>query len=351
MTPPLLAVLPFVTLLIGSEVALGQEDSPISMWEVQLAPDENSEAKFKIEGPWSIGDPVHETLTLHALIRGGILPNTASRNSLNAAQFIRGVFWNDDPCAQLLAESVSNPLSKSNGIAWYLDFSKAPGLQKTGAGFRSLECPLLGRSHFGDLQFLHSMADQDGISASTTVERILAWASVMYRIALGEIQYDAPLNSDSTASKLLSSLAEKSPKELLRAQIESETRARALGSLLHMVQDSFARGHVNRISASNGQPAGILQFLSYTNQDEKKHAHDDSWGKGTTDFERTMKIPGASEALAASTELVRRYKDHQPWSEVESYLKNSLFFIRSDAQDSGPGEYKQTSCHYPAIFC
>ena len=340
MTRSIFFLLCFSTLLFGPSTAWSKDPSPISMWNVKLVPEGGSDDKFKIEGPWSIGDPVHETLTLHALVRGGIVPNSTPANDKAAAQFIRGVLWNDDPCAQLLTENEFSPLKPSLGVAWYMDFRRAQSQAKAGAGTEGMDCPLLGRSHFGDLQFLHSMADRDGVNAATTVTKLLEWASVAYRIAIGEIDFHKPLRTDSVASALLSTVAEKSAMELLRAQTESETRARAFGTLLHMVQDSYARGHVSRVSASAEYPAGIVQFLSYVNQDPNKHAHDDSWKDGTSNLERTLKIPGAPEALAASTELVRRYKDRQAWPEVESYLKNGIFFVRSDARKSGPGEFK-----------
>jgi len=340
MTRPTFFVLYLWTLLLGSGTAWSQDPSPISMWKVTEVPENENDKKFMTEGPWSIGDPVHETLTLHALIDGGILPNGTFSKDKAAAQFIRGVLWNDDPCAQLLTENEFSPLQPSKGWIWYIDFRRAQRQAKTGNVTEGMACPLLGRSHFGDLQFLHSMADRDGIKPATTVAHILAWANIAYRIALGDIDPRKPLKTDPVANTLLSSVSERSAMELLRAQTESETRARAFGTLLHMLQDSYARGHVSRVSASAKQPVEIIQFLSYVNQDPNKHAHDDSWKDGTSNLERALKIPGAPEALAASTELVRRYKNHQPWSEVKVYLENNLFFVRSDARDSGPGEYQ-----------
>lgn len=309
------------------------------MWNVKLEP--VGDGKYKIEATvFAIGDPVHETLMLHSLINGEVLPKGTTANDRLAAQFIRGVLWNDDPCAQLLTENDFSPLEPSLGVVWYMDFLKAQSQAKTGAGTQGLKCPLLGRSHFGDLQFLHSMADRDGVKADHTANRILSWASVMYRIALGKIDSRRPLKEDSTAHALLSSIAEMSAMRLLRAKTESEARARAFGTLLHMVQDSYARGHVKRIPASANQPASIIQFLSYVNQDSEKHAHDDSWRDGTCDLERTLKIPGARDALETSTELVRRYNAGEAWPAVENYLRGGPFLVSSDAKESGPGGYE-----------
>ena len=342
MTLAFLVIVSVGSLLFGSSAAWAQDPpqrTKTSMWKVKLEP--LGDGKFKIEATvFAIGDPVHETLTLHALIDGGVLPRCTTAEDRAAAQFIRGVLWNDDPCAQLLDENDFSPLEPSLGVAWYMDFRRAQRQAKTGAGMQGMDCPLLGRSHFGDLQFLHGMADRDGVKAADTAKRMLAWANVAYRIALGEIDHRKPLKTDSAAHALLSSVAETSAMRLLRTKTASETRARAFGTLLHMVQDSYAGGHVSRVPASAGQPAGIIQFLSYVNQDADKHAHDDSWRDGTTDLEQTLRIPGARDALAASTELVRRYNAREPWPVVRNYLKSGPFFVRSDAKNSGPGEYE-----------
>jgi len=47
--------------------------------------------------------------------------------------------------------------------------------------------PVIYRSHFGDMQFLHSMAFSEKEHAGETKRKIMAWARLMYRVALGEI--------------------------------------------------------------------------------------------------------------------------------------------------------------------
>lgn len=251
---------------------------------------------------------------------------------------MRGVFWNDDPCAQLFAEDDFSPLKPSFGAVWYVDFQKARKAESQRNAFQDLVCKLLGRSHFGDLQFFHGMADRNGVKPNETAERMLAWASVTYRIAIGEIGVQTPLEADAKARTLLLSIGDWTAMRLFRAKTAAETRARALGSLLHMIQDSYAHGHVARAGA--GPNAGtITQFLSYVDQDEKKHAHDDSWSSGTNDLERTLSIPGARDAFSASTEIVRLYKAGATWASVEQYLKGGPLFVMPDAQVSGPGVY------------
>ena len=321
-------------LLIDSVGAASKPPTETSIWKVGLV--ETGPGKYKIEATiFAIGDPVHETLTLKALIDGGIVRKGASRKDPAAGQFIRGVLWNDDPCAQLFSENLFNPLEPSFGIAWYLDFRDAQHAENQKTFFRDLKCPLLGRSHYGDLQFLHGMADQNGVKASETAERVLAWVSVAHRIANGEIDARQPLSRDATAKALLTSIADQSAMDLMRASTATETRARALGSLLHTLQDSYAHGHVAR--ATDG---AITQFYCYADQKAAKHAHDDSWRDGNSDLERTLNIPGSRDALFVSTEIVKLYKAKVKWAGVEQYLKSSPLLVMQDAKISGPGVYQ-----------
>ena len=342
--PYLVALLFSVTLLFsvkGGEVGT-QALQERSIWEVEVKPDPEVPGKWKLEGSvFAIGDPVHETLTLQALIDGGVVRQGTGRKDDSVAQYIRGVFWNDDPCALLFTEDHFRPLEPSLGWVWWVEFRQAATAESQRVGFSNLKtCPLLGRSHFGDLQFLHGMAERNGVKAAETFQRMLAWTSVSYRIAIGDLGADIPLEADPTAKALGLVIGNWSAMRLFRASTEGATRARALGSLLHMIQDSYARGHVSRVASGNDAGA-INQFLSYVDQDEKKHAHDDSWSaKGPDDLARTLAIPEASDALIASTEIVRLYKAGTKWSLVEQYLRNSALRVLRDARDSGPGDYK-----------
>lgn len=318
-----------------------QDRTETSIWAIEIDPIPKEPGKYAIRGSvFAIGDPVHETLTLHALINGGVAKAGAARTDASIVQYIRGVFWNDDPCAQLFTENNSDPLDPSFGVAWYLEFERARNAVSQGRRFGDIGCKLLARSHFGDLQFLHGMAERNNVKAHETLERVLAWASVTYRIAIGVLDARVPLEADPDAKRLRLALGNWTPMRLFRAKTLADTRARALGSLLHMIQDSFAGGHVARVPEGAPNAGAIRQFLSYVEQDTKKHAHDDSWSGGGDDFQRSIAVPGAREALSASIEIVRHYRTDTSWRTVESYLKTGPFRMLANAQDSGPGDYK-----------
>src|SRR5262245_29379081 len=119
----MLAVVAFaVVLRVNDGGGSAEEKKENSIWTIEEEPDPEPPGKYKIKGSvFGIGDPVHETLTLHALIDGGVVNGGTTRKDSSVAQFIRGVFWNDDPCAQLFLENDFKPLQPSTGVAWYLD--------------------------------------------------------------------------------------------------------------------------------------------------------------------------------------------------------------------------------------
>jgi len=280
-----------------------------------------------------LGTAVATAAVLEALIRGGAVPDSSSRRGTQVAQFMRGVFWNDDPCAELFSESIRNPLRPSTGLNWYFDFRKARS--DTSGKFSNLDCPLLGESHFGRLQFLHGMANGDDVAAEATQEQIMAWASITYRVAIGGLDARQPLSTDPVAANLLGDLAFLSPSRLFRDATPAETRQRAFGSLLHMIQDSFALGHVERDDFGP-----IIRFLSYRNQNSGKHAHDDAWRKGQTEEDRIRATPGATEAIDACAKIVAMYVRSAAWSELESHLRQGPFRLGNPNYPSGPGKFR-----------
>jgi hypothetical protein len=191
---------------------------------------------------------------------------------------------------------------------------------------------LLGRSHFRDLQFLHAMADADGVDAKATVERLLSWAEFLYRVARMSIPGSARL-SETSMGGIFALPAPLLVKELFLSPRNSTTQARAAGALLHTLQDSFAAGHVER----DGQ-GRIVQFHAYGGQDGDKHAADDEWvvSSGSAE-ERIRALHGGQEAVAASTTILRYIKSDAPWPTVASYLKEGPWALSAAARPSGPG--------------
>lgn len=152
---------------------------------------------------------------------------------------------------------------------WYCLFQeaarKADTRKMTGCekGEQFEQGTLMTRSHFGDLQFLHSMARDDGVLPQITQRKILDWLQFAWQVFAGEIRPDALLRtvsiptitehfgcSDWTVSDIY----------ILGRQDRLLRRLSdiAFGSVLHTVQDSFAAAHASRepTSLSEKCPTG-----------------------------------------------------------------------------------------------
>ena len=219
---------------------------------------------------------------------------------------IAGVRWNDDPPFQLKSDQAKGTSCKttySDGRPMTIRFITQPRCwaelflaaekqiktnpEKTFDTTNQAVLPL--RSHFGDLQFIHSMASANDEDPLETRRKILGWAEFTWRVAMGEYELGTWLKdvklpvieqffgSSGWRVQELFTLGDPS----LRAHLGDI----AFGSLLHMVEDSFAAGHVDRMEPANGSrcagsqhraPGPVQEFHSYTHQDTSKHAEADS---------------------------------------------------------------------------
>jgi hypothetical protein len=314
-------------------------------------------ARYQIEGPWNKGDPVHEVLTLRAVadaigqIRGsggttGALlsgvdishfPQYGDKGghnidigttSLTVAQFLRGVFWPDDPQG-LLFDNQTDMTNYSSGIQWYSEFSKG----EKGEGLQDKN-NLIRRSHFGDLQFLHGMATSDNEAASATRNKILVWGKMLIDVAAGVISPGAKLGTIPMAAWMFPTHLDWTVNRLLGYPGANETqgRQRAAGALMHLIQDSHAGGHVQRNAANE-----IVQFHAYGSQDSDEHGSDDSWGKGNNLREHIQNTGGAAQALSECT-TVLVLLDQGAADKAYALLYNFIFKIAGNAQAAGPGK-------------
>jgi hypothetical protein len=285
--------------------------------------------KFTIEGPFSIGDPVHETITVHALRAAGVLTARESHASPAARDFIRGVFWNDDPECKLFENMVN--LAPSYGAFWLIEFKEAEF-----GGTTALD-KLLGRSHFGDLQFLHGMASQENESPETTRRNVLGWAEFTYRLSIGDLSIDSDVGDFDSVGTLLARGERRIARALFCADSAPTARKRAFGSLLHLIQDSYAAGHVDR-KEENGRRGRIQEFHAYNKQDHDKHKADDGWRDGTTGMEGIKAIVGGEDALRESTAMLSFYLRKAPWKDVETYLSEGPFKLDTSARPASAGK-------------
>jgi hypothetical protein len=256
---------------------------------------------------------------------------------------IAGVRWNDDPPFQLKpdqAKGLPCKTSYPDGRKITIRFVTQP--ECWGALFLSAEKNLKAtpgkrfdqasgivlplRSHFGDLQFLHSMASGDGEDPAGTREKILGWAEFTWGVVVGEVPLETWLNDvpqptlnqafAGSGWRIQDLFALGDPS--LRPQIGDV----AFGSLLHAIEDSFAAGHVERLEPSAGAlcpessyraPGPVVEFHSYGGQKSSNHAAADT-------REAFVNNRLAPDVVDVGRVLVSLRKHGAKWGEVKKYL-------------------------------
>lgn len=202
-----------------------------------------------------VHQPIHESLTLAALINGkfGVPEGTTVNNGSNHDwEYVRGAVWNDDPDCLLFEDDTEHNHVYSYGLKWGYLYKKGASEWKNLESSRYRNPT--GRSHYGDLQFLHCMACQSGEPAPETKRKVMSWLEVMYKLANGE---DGITENTELGSTKLSEFCPvlslppnfKSLRYLLSKDSPFhgiDVARRALGSIFHIVQDSYAIGHTQR---------------------------------------------------------------------------------------------------------
>ncbi|MDR4476141.1 MAG: hypothetical protein R3B11_09065 [Nitrospira sp.] len=289
--------------------------------------------KFQVEGPWNIGDPVHESITHAALQESGLIEKGTQFNDPAIWEYLRGIFWNDDPEGFFFDHNEAQTDNWSNGIEFLSNFSSYKSDAMDGMVFGPAT-PLLGRSHFGDLQCLHAMASCDGESAIDTRDALLRWGEFLYSVGVGSVAETEILGSVTVGR--IHTWFPASPvtvRALLLVGQQGNLRHRAIGALLHIIQDSFAKGHVERnISGA------IVEFHSYLHQDSSKHAQDDVVAAGGI-----AAMPGAQRAIHQCRAVLDFWKSASSWALVREYLETQVFTLASDVRPASAGQAYRTN--------
>jgi hypothetical protein len=355
-----------------------------SKWEETLTK-ETTSTRARVAGKLGqlIKAPVHEEITQLAFgcpTEDKDLPadmQCATADAGFANHFINyGVRWNDLP-PFMLRPSEGKRCMKSFGLGgpacnvsqtvrfstqpecWVCMFKAAEKIAASkrkivgclppvrAKGSRMVTAHLLARSHFGDLQFLHSMAQEEEMDPAVTRADILGWLEFAWKVAMREIPHDTLLRAVNIpvmqqrfgcSGWSVSDLYILGRKDKLLEYIDDI----AFGSVLHTVQDSFAEGHVERERAEPGamcsatvpfpRPGNIKEFHGYASQDG--HLHD------AKDLREAMSGPvggTVSDAVRASRQLARFYRGNATWAQIEPYMQ-CLFTLSSESRRSSAGD-------------
>lgn len=303
----------------------------------------------------NFSDPVHEALTQRIFGCDGDWSDCANPDLEYAGPYvIAGVRWNDDPVFMLTAGEAANlPCNTRDTVSFVTQTRCWIGLfrdaeKKSRANPSHFQQPgkgsYLTRSHFGDLQFLHSMASADGEPANVTKARILMWAQFTWGVVEGKYRLDTNLREIPIMGWSTHFSNGHTVQDLFtmgRPWLRPHVKSIAFGSLLHLVEDSFSQGHADRgepvvgqtcLNGSLGLFGKVREFHSYAQQDHGKHKDADS----NESARRHVQLH-EPDVIDAGRKL-RDYFDRQvPWLEVNQYLSECVFPLENESQPSSAG--------------
>lgn len=306
-----------------------------------------------------VGAPMHEAFILRTL--GCNLDNPSDcfkERSTLAPQFealFAGVQWNDNPPFSLSKSGFTYKDGEQAAISCLGDTIRLPRHPDCWAkAIRDAEAvaadtyidssyPILYRSHYGDLQFLHAMSSGND-TAQQTQAKMMIWAEFAYKVARGDIQTTMALDKVPVDGfPPLIGIKERTIESLLTLgdpAFRSQPMINwfAMGTLVHMVQDTFSAAHAERgeeggvcDTAPEFRQPGLLQhFHAYDQQDSGKHKVADS-----RDAFVSHELTVGNGAVQATNNLLKLYQSRADWPQMKNYLM-CIFRIGADfAQATG----------------
>jgi hypothetical protein len=306
-------------------------------------------------------NPVHEAITLAALgcdnQPGDEMDCVRRADVIEHRMTLYGVRWPDDPPFRLDPKSPPKIISckpkvtvrsTAQPTCWLGLFNDAGKRAHAHKGASPAFGPgdmILYRSHYGDLQFFHSMASYDGEPAAETRVKMHMWAKFLWAAATKKIRMDVPLREtgveglerffpgDMTATNLFATGI---------VEARSHLDEVALGALLHMIQDSFSEAHALRLESSGGRCAGLTQyespgriseFHSYARQVSSLHDKED-----TPAALALQTLQTSPSVVGVTRDIINLWQRHAEWTEAESYF-NCVFDLADPKALAGPGRY------------
>ncbi len=319
----------------------------------------------------SIINPVHEELTIKTLliVKDTRKPGFDLIDDDLIKKVIQGVRWNDDPLNFL----------PENPRQWLLNFDHASKISdRIDESF-----DLFYRSHHADLQFLHAMASAENETAQFTRDAILSWIEFTYKVSSGYIPIHTPFkdlgnfltsNANLFFKKYFTRNGRRvhwTPAYLFSLKCTREVSLPsafgaldcsqtswlphkhdiqniALGSLLHVIQDSFSDSHVTRSPDYDGNyslihgRSAIHTFNTYKKQSIRLHRGADSYPH---DMYEPLKKGFNLEEISAevisyvlSDRSQPKYKNRH--NVINLKLKEGIFHLLDPNAIAGSGKYK-----------
>jgi hypothetical protein len=281
------------------------------------------------------------------------------RGSLHkTSDIIFGIWWNDDPLMFLQGQGNDFRKGVMNLRQVFAEKSRA----QYAGGIAHCQVAagdhLARWSHFGALQHLHFMTPLSAARTrqervADTRERALVWIEFAYAVATGDIAPDAALThedeqrlslpplaknlclQDAANGKVRSLFTRIGPRDHHHIEARNEqTPDVALGSILHVLQDSFSPSHTCRVErvVDGVRKALLRDVYNYNEQNHEVHAALDGYPAWLLQYAssdgRTHVY--ANDPVAVGEWLLSAVDDKRPWNEVRDHLLATVF------ADDGP---------------
>ncbi len=250
----------------------------------------------------------------HEIMTGQSAGEARLRDEELKFQLINGAIWNDDPTG-LIGWRESN-FDSDIPLRWVLGFLYAEML--SGLGIPMANDNLLGRSHFGDMQFLHGMSYQAGTSPQTTQKKIMDWCKFTYQVSTGAVNVDDKVTDHFPSVTIGRTLT-------INQLFNGHAPFFALGTIAHLIQDSYSQAHVKRDAANH-----ILAFLVF--QEQKSDGH-----KALDTKDAYEESGGWTKAIQHVGKVLEFVSNKEPWTTVEMFLRQQVFRLSDKAQPSSGG--------------
>lgn len=242
-----------------------------------MSADEDVKVAFGIT---AFGGKVHESITKQAAKNADLTPY---------GNLVDGVKWPDAP---------DEDENKKPNLASYAKLFPVVGTINTPG-------TITHDSHHGKYQIWHSMAPDDRQYSNGEVKDLIIDQAIKW--------YE---KAQSTGDNL------------------------HLGKVLHMVQDSYSNSHVIRDENGN-----VKNFQSYNEQDGHAHGLEDkpqiktvteSNGIERQVMDDWQKVPGAMQALEASTQILKLYKSGANLKDLATYLRDRVYQFENEHTKDTP---------------
>ena len=278
--------------------------------------------------------------------------------------------WGDDP------GHATSTLGVGDTAGYLLQFRTCDDQVRDKGRFVSIyRAGVMCSGHYGRLGFFHAMMSVDDAALvaaapndaavaaqaqKNTRGKILAWASFTYRVANGDIAPDEKFCSAVSKDPVLAAVFDDgancrdadaewtvrrfftfacaNPKlgkscGMTRDVSDSAVRLSAMGSLLHMIQDSYAQGHVRRLETpprdfrkNNLAPVIACDTPKQYYYYDKANRDD---GHAAADMQPTVRLCGPKAAIddpvSAGATLIWMLRGNRPVKQFMAYLTMRIF--------------------------